>query len=79
MFYPRKISVIYKLEFTVYFRMLNERDIEVKREVYICLIYYEKAFDTVKHKEMLRMVSRLEVDERDIRLVRNLYYQQRGR
>ena len=59
-------------------RMLSERAIEMQREVYLCFIDYEKAFDTVKHEEMLRMLSRLEVDERDVRLIRNLYYQQRA-
>ena len=55
--------------------MLSEIAIEMQR---VFFINYGKAFDAVKHQEILKMLSRLEVDERDIRLVRKLYYQQRA-
>ena len=59
-------------------RMLSERAIEMHRDAYLCFINYEKTFNTVKREEMLRMLSKSEVDERDVRMVRNLYYQQRS-
>ena len=57
-------------------RMIMERAIEMQRDVYLYFIDYEKAFDTVRHEEMLKMLERIQVDDRDIRLIRNLYYQQ---
>ena len=59
-------------------RMICERAIEMQRDVYLCFIDYQKAFDTVRHEEMMRMLARLEVDEKDIRVIRNLYYQQKA-
>ena len=53
-------------------RMPNERAIEMQRDVYLCFKDYEKAFIFVKHEEILRMLSRLELDEGYIRLVRNM-------
>ena len=59
-------------------RMLSERAIEMQKDVYLCFIDYEKAFDTVRHQEMLGMLARLGVDEKDLRVIKNLYYQQRA-
>ena len=57
---------------------MSERAIEMQKDVYLCFIEYEKAFDTVRHQEMLRMLAGLEVDEKDLRVIKNLYYQQSG-
>ena len=59
-------------------RMISERAVEMQRDVFLCFIDYQKAFDTVRHGEMLRMLARLGVDDRDIRVIRNLYYQQKA-
>ena len=59
-------------------RMLSERAIEMQKDLYLCFIDYEKAFDTVRHQELLRMLERLGVDEKDMRIIRNLYYQQKA-
>ena len=56
-------------------RMLSERAIEMQNDVYLCFIDYEKTFDTVIHQEMLTMLARLGVDEKDLRLIKYLYYQ----
>ena len=39
--------------------MISERAIEMQRNVFLCFIDYQKAFDTVKHEEMLKMWVRL--------------------
>ena len=59
-------------------RIISERAIEMQRDIFLCFIDYQKAFDTVKHDEMLKMLVRLGLDDRDIRLIRNLYYHQRA-
>ena len=59
-------------------RMMTERAIEMQRDIFLCFIDYQKAFDTVKHGEMLSMLVRLGVDDRDVRLIKNLYYQQKA-
>ena len=61
-----------------FLRMLCERAIEMQREVYLCFIDYEKEFDTVRHEELLKMLTRFGMDEKDVRLVKNLYYQQKA-
>ena len=50
----------------------------MQRDVFLCFIDYQKAFDTVRHEEMMRMLARLEVDGKDLRLIRNMYYQQKA-
>ena len=50
----------------------------MQKDLYLCFIDYEKAFDTVRHQELLRMLERLGVDEKDMRIIRNLYYQQKA-
>ena len=59
-------------------RMMSERAVEMQRDVFLCFIDYQKAFDTVRHEELLRMLERLGVDEKDLRLIKNLYYQQKA-
>ena len=59
-------------------RMICERAIEMQRDVFLCFIDYQKAFDTVRHEEMMRMLAQLGIDKKDIRVIRNLYYQQKA-
>lgn len=52
--------------------MLMERATEVKTELYVCFVDYEKPFDRVKHVDLLRMLERLDTDGKDLRLTKNL-------
>ncbi len=54
-------------------RMLMERLTEVKKDLYVCFIDYEKAFDRVKHVDLMRMLEGLKIDGKDLRLIHNLY------
>ncbi|GFS20849.1 RNA-directed DNA polymerase from mobile element jockey-like [Elysia marginata] len=56
--------------------MLMERAVEVQRDVYLCFINYSKAFDKVKHSELLGILNQLNIDGKDIRIFRNLYWEQ---
>ena len=54
-------------------RMICERSIEMQKDIYLCFIDYTKAFDKVKHVQLLDMLQDLDIDGKDIRLLRNLY------
>ena len=57
-------------------RMLSERAIEMQKEVYVCFIDYTKAFDKVRHEDLMDILQDLDLDGKDIRLIRNLYWEQ---
>ena len=57
-------------------RVMNERSIQHGLDVYICFVDYEKAFDRVVWQKLLSTLIRLGVDERDKRLISNLYLNQ---
>ena len=56
--------------------VLMERCIEVGKDLYLCFIDYSKAFDKVKHEELLVILENLDIDGKDLRLIRNLYWDQ---
>ena len=43
---------------------------------YICFLDYEKAFDRVRHEPLMRCLSEIGVDGKDIKIIRNLYWDQ---
>lgn len=47
-----------------------------RKNVYLCFIDYEKAFDSIKHNELMKVLSKTDVDEKDVRIIRNLYWWQ---
>ena len=59
-------------------RTLEERAIEMQRDIFLCFIDYSKAFDRVKHTELIQMLSELDIDGKDLRLIRNLYWDQKA-
>ena len=60
------------------FRVLAERVIEVQKDLYICFVDYEKAFDKVRHQDLLEMLQEIGLDGKDLRLIKNLYWNQRA-
>ena len=57
-------------------RNLMERAIEKQKDVYMCFIDYEKAFDRVRHVDLMRMLEEIGVDDKDRRVICNLYWDQ---
>ncbi|MCH9665805.1 MAG: hypothetical protein K0U41_08180 [Gammaproteobacteria bacterium] len=57
-------------------RMLSERAIEMQKDLYICFIDYTKAFDKVQHEKLWKLIENLDLDGKDMRLIRNLYWDQ---
>ncbi|XP_037789312.1 uncharacterized protein LOC119584717 [Penaeus monodon] len=52
--------------------MLLERSIEVQKHIYLCFIDYSKAFDKVRHEDLFTILSSLNIDAKDLCILRNL-------
>ena len=59
-------------------RMITERAIEVQKDVFMCFIDYEKAFDKVRHSDLIEILQNINIDGKDIRLITNLYWNQQA-
>ena len=57
-------------------RMISKRAIEKQRDVHMCFIEYIKAFDRVRHDELLKMLMNLGLYGKDIHLIWSLYWDQ---
>ena len=49
---------------------------EVNQNLYLRFVDYEKAFDKMKHNDLMKMFERLEIDGKDLRIIKNLYWNQ---
>ncbi|GFO30293.1 RNA-directed DNA polymerase from mobile element jockey-like [Plakobranchus ocellatus] len=52
-------------------RTLIERALEVQKDVYLCFIDYTKAFDRVRHDEIITEMKQLNIDGKDLRIIKN--------
>ena len=57
-------------------RTILERYLEVPRDVYVCFIDYEKAFDRVYHDVIMKCFQMIDIDTKDKRWIGNLYWEQ---
>ena len=57
-------------------RTLIERALETQNDLYLCFIDYTKAFDRVKHQEIIKILESLNVDANDLTIIKNMYWQQ---
>ena len=57
-------------------RLICERHLEVQKDVHICFLDYEKAFDSVRHKPLLQCLREIGEDGKDIKITNNLYWDQ---
>ena len=48
----------------------------MQTDIYLCFVDYTKAFNRVVHNELMHFLDDLELDDKDLRLIQNLYYQQ---
>ena len=53
-----------------------ERRIEFNKDLYVCFVDYEKAFDRVDWKKLMMILEEIGVDWRDRRLIAKLYMEQ---
>ena len=54
-----------------------ERSTEHEQDVFLCFDY-QKAFDKVRHSQLLTILKQIGVDDKDFRIIRNLYYEQKA-
>ena len=60
------------------FNILAQKQMEVQKDLYACFIDYAKAFDRVKHSEMVEALARTGIDGKDIRIITELYWNQKA-
>ena len=58
-------------------RLITEKYLEKQKDIYACFIHYSKAFDTAKHQELLQCLKTTDIEENDIALIANVYWQQK--
>ncbi|GFS10292.1 retrovirus-related Pol polyprotein from type-1 retrotransposable element R2 [Elysia marginata] len=56
--------------------MLMRRCIETQKDLYLCFIDYSKAFDKVRHEELFHILDSLDIDGKDLRILKTLYWKQ---
>uniref|UniRef100_A0A8D8UAM4 Craniofacial development protein 2 n=1 Tax=Cacopsylla melanoneura TaxID=428564 RepID=A0A8D8UAM4_9HEMI len=54
-------------------RMLAERLMDVNRDMYVCFIDWEKAFDRVNWNILMKILKDIQINWKDRRLIRELY------
>ena len=61
-----------------FLRILSERAIEMQQDLHVCFMDYKKAFDCLKHEvvALLKKLREVGIDDKDLRIVQNLYYEQ---
>ena len=57
-------------------KMIVEKYIETQKDIYACFIVYSKAFDTVNHEKLIEYLKTTDIDQSDIALIANLYWEQ---
>jgi Reverse transcriptase (RNA-dependent DNA polymerase) len=57
-------------------RCLGERSLEHGKDLYVCFVDYEKAFDRVNWIKLMEVLQQVGVDKRDRDLIKNLYAEQ---
>ena len=50
--------------------------IEKQKDLYICFIDYVKTFERVKHQELIKVLEQIGIDEKNIIIIANLYWNQ---
>ena len=60
----------------IYFYEQLQRAFEIQQDMYICFIDYTKTCDTIKHEQLMKILHALNVDERDLRIIHKLYWEQ---
>ncbi|XP_030753084.1 uncharacterized protein LOC115880093 [Sitophilus oryzae] len=60
-------------------KILVQNCYDQRKNACLCFIDYEKAFDSVQHHKLMQLLRRLDLDQKDIRCIENLYSHQSAR
>lgn len=52
--------------------------LDVNKDEYVCFVDDNKGFYTIKHDRLIELLRDENIDSRDIRIIANLYYNQRA-
>ncbi|GFS16711.1 retrovirus-related Pol polyprotein LINE-1 [Elysia marginata] len=63
---------------TITKRQIIERTLELNKDLYVRFIDYTKAFDRVRHEEIITILQQLNIDGKDLRIIKNIYWEQRA-
>ena len=59
-------------------RTICERFLECNKDVYLCFKDYEKTFDRVSHGKMTECLKKLDIAGKDLRLIKNVYWNKKA-
>ena len=59
-------------------KLILDKSIEKQNDLYICSIDYVTPFDWVKHDKLMELIERLGIEGKDLRPIKNLYYDQKA-
>ena len=59
-------------------RQIGERMAQMGKELVVCFVDYQKAFDRVSHDKLVEVMEKAELPELEMNLIRNLYWNQRA-
>ncbi|XP_055384420.1 uncharacterized protein LOC129614059 [Condylostylus longicornis] len=57
-------------------KVLVENCKDVQKDVFICFIDYEKAFDRVQHDKLIEILQNMDIDQKEINCIQRLYWKQ---
>ena len=57
-------------------KMRIQITLNANREIVACFIDHEEAFDLVNHEKMMRILKKYNVDDKTLRIIQNLYWNQ---
>lgn len=60
-------------------QMLLQKCYDQRKDIFVCFIDLEKAFDTINHTKLIQLIQNTGLDDKDIRLIKNLYWHQSAR
>ena len=58
--------------------MACERSMDMNKNIYLCFIDYQKAFDRVRHEELVEIMEKAGIQELERRLIINIYWEQQA-
>ena len=59
-------------------RAIIKRAIEMQKDLYMCFVDFEKAFNMVRHEVLVDRLRGLGIDVADLPLMINLYWRQKA-
>ena len=57
-------------------KVLLQKSREYNKDVFVCFIDFQKAFDRVQHDKLIENLKSINLDQSDIRLIKKLYFNQ---